>query len=458
MVNIISGKSFRVKLWIVLAVVVALNTAYAASCSIQGGGSLDAILSGFYGVTSTWQTKLAIKAKGLFWFLFGLEFSYQFAIKKILPGDIQKIWVFALTRIFIAGFLADTFLDINFYSGVIAYFMKLGAYLSGLSISIDANNLGGLSPSGVISFLMCTFNGVVSALVGSGGTTAAIIGFFSGTVGTFMANIMTCFLMGYYACVLVVGLALMLVLLEIYIVMFGGFILCGFAGSSWTINYWQRYLGYVGGAAIRIFMTALILGVILKQTQDPDLLGWKIADILTEPSRILGDMMFSVGILFFDAVILFSIPAKSGAMLSGQVSAGFGDVVGTAALAMSGGKMFANPVAGGARAGATAMKALSQAGGANKAATMKEARSLLKNSVGGGSGAGGGGKDWKSMAKEAGKTAGDAVKSQGMGQAKNQAAAGLLSSKNAWSDMTRHSNTGSGSAGAPSLNVDPHKN
>ena len=142
--------------------------------------------------------------------------------KKIVAFDIQKLYVFFVVRIFTAYMFAHIFLDVNFYLGIITYFTNLGSTLGGSALSLSGGATGiAISPSAIMNYLECQYAIPAAALAGAS---------FSPLGGQLFAMLLFAILV----LIMSIPIALMITMIDAYIVIFGGFILCGFSGSSWT--------------------------------------------------------------------------------------------------------------------------------------------------------------------------------------------------------------------------------
>ena len=354
------------KKYVLVWILLLSNAAYAtpAMCSMSAtGGLLDIFLQNYYNASQSWTGVLAPIATKLFWFWFTCEFLWQLTFKKILTNDLQKLYVFFVIRIFTAYFFAQCFVNPDFYLGIIQYFTTLGAQAGGFSVNPTSGNpFGTLSPSGIINIGLCSWNSLFAFLGANAGWASVVNAIIYAVPMIIMTLLIT-------LVAIIMALALVMLALESYIVLFGGFILCGFAGSSWTQSFWQKYLSYVGGIAIRFFVMCLILG--LMQTQ----LNTLFAYIVTASSG--SDYVTLIGVFFntlicmvINAFIVLKVPAMAGAMLSGQVSGGLGDLMQGAAMVMSGASMIKSFGGGGNKTSALAQSALALGtGGASLAAS-----------------------------------------------------------------------------------------
>ena len=423
--------------------------------SVYASGILDAVILGYSNVTSTWSSTLLPVARYLFWFLAGLEFFYQISIKKLLPNDIQKLWIFLIVRMFCATFLAMFVLDLNFYTAIISWMAKLGASCGGETFTGGGATIN-YSPSALFDSIWSAYYPTLNGII----LIAGAANYLNSSVALFLLGLCGMIII----CILTMVFVVMLTLIEAYFVMFAGIILSGFAGSSWTMNYWQKYLSYVGGVAIRLFCTSLLLGLISTQMKNP---SWIVPLPKLDPLSVtdylgtfLTNIIAMLAIFGFNMILLVTIPSKAAAMLNGSVNAGLGEAIGAASMALSGGRMLASAGTGGFQAAAKAIQGVAGAGAAAKTAGFKAMRDGLRNNIG----SDGGGSDdkWKSLIKQSGQDAAknaatNSIKS-GFSGGKEAATSAVANAKNHASAFAKNANSVSGpSAGASPINMDPHK-
>ena len=365
------------KKYVLIWILLLANIAYAtpAMCSMSAtGGLLDVFLQNYYSVSQTWTGVLAPIATKMFWFWFTCEFLWQLTFKKILTNDLQKLYVFFVIRIFTAYFFAQCFVNPAFYLGIIQYFTTLGAQAGGFSINPTSGNpFGTLSPSGIINIGMCSWNSLFAFLGANAGWASVVNAIIYAVPMIIMTLLIT-------LVAIMMALALVMLALESYIVLFGGFILCGFAGSSWTQSFWQKYLSYVSGVAIRFFVMCLILG--LMQTQ----LNTLFTSIVSASSG--SDYVALIGVFFntlicmvINAFVVLKVPAMAGAMLSGQVSGGLGDLMQGASMVMSGASMVKAFGGGTTKIASTLAQSALALGTGGAAAVANSAAKMMTNAT-----------------------------------------------------------------------------
>lgn len=321
------------------------NTFAAEACQLTGGGILDNLLLKYFTSSSKWQTTLLPVAIKLYWFWFTAELLYQITFKKVLANDMQKLWYFLTIRVFTGYMFANIFVDPAFYNGLIQYFVNIGGTAGGFAVNPSSSNpFGALSPSSVMNIGGCIWKSAYQVIsnADSSGTGAA------GKVG--LPDLKSVFTIGMpvltmaivsYALAAIMAITLFITALEGYIVLNAGVILLGFAGSSWTQGFWNKYLSYVGGLAIRFFVLCLILGLV-KTTIENDMISLQNAmnQLSTQPLSAMVDLVTQQIVNVIDMLVctflVLKIPQTAGAMLTGSVNAGMGDVIQGAAMMLAG--------------------------------------------------------------------------------------------------------------------------
>lgn len=421
---------------------------------VFAAGAFDSIVQSYAGVTSTWQIQLLPATKWIFWTLSGLEFSYQMAMKKLLPNEISKLWVWLVVRFIVTVLFAEILLDSNFYIAIVSFFTKLGTKVGGASIDPSASGAQMYSPSALFQQEWNFFWPSLSVLIIVGGAG----NYINSSLGNFFFNMAGAIMI----CMLILVVVVMLTLIESYFVLFAGFVLTGFVGSSWTINFWQKYLSYVGGVAIRLFCTSMLLGMFSTQWKNPTWLqplSKNPSDYLSNAAAVVQNLVAMLGVFLFDMVVMVTLPSKAAAMLNGAVNAGFGEAIGAASMALSGGKILGGVTGGGGQAINSALRGELNAPAAARSAAFRAMRSAAKNNIG--NDGGGGDEKWKQMLRTTGKDAANKAATDSMkggyAAAKESLGSGVKTASNAAKNFSQKSSgVGSGTAGGSTLNMDPH--
>lgn len=452
------------KYFILLVAIILCGHTFASPidiCSLDAPstGILNTLLNSYYSQSSRWVTYLKPIALQMYWFWFTAELLYQITFKKVLANDINKLWYFVMIRTFTGYMFATIFVDPAFYSGIITYFVNLGSAAGGFSITPNSSNpFGTLSPSGIMNVGNCTWNNAWTIV--SGADTG---GGISISNGVSLPDLKSIFTIGMpvltigvivYILAAVMALTLFITALEAFIVMNAGVILLGFAGSSWTMGFWNKYLSYVGGIAIRLFVMCLILGLVRDQLvsdlgalagamQNASTAGYSMASLA---SLVGSEIRMFIDVLVCTFLVI-KVPAMAGSMLTGTVNSGLGDVIAGASMMLAG----AGIAAGLAKMGVN----LGSGGGGAKEAF----KDTLRGNGGGGLPSGGGSSSSDAM-RTASQTAQSATssaeKAQGIADLskdlKGTSAKSNQSSSSSTTPSNNSSNANNTTATSPSSN------
>ena len=216
--------------------------------------------------------------------------------------------------------------------GIIGFFTRIGADLGGYALDFGGTTGGmGITPSGLISYLTCKFSVIMAILA-----AASAIPMIGGMQDYFGISLLV---IGLF--IHLIAVIFLVTMLDAYVVLFGGFILVGFSGSSWTQSYWQKYLSYAVGTGIRLFVTCLVLGLVVTSfsqvTLDVNVLNVIIP--LTLLPKLLGYAFAMLGVGLLSVYLLMTVPSKAASMLTGSMGGGMGELVGAASMLMAGGSM-----------------------------------------------------------------------------------------------------------------------
>ncbi|MBP9742097.1 MAG: type IV secretion system protein [Burkholderiales bacterium] len=279
------------------------------TCAIHSGGILDGIVTQFGNIAYTWQNQINPIAKNLFYLLFSMEFMWQLVVKKIFAGDVEKIWVFFFTRTVLGFFFAHYVIDLGLYEHVIEYIANLGSRISGYSLSLTpGSNFNTMGPSEVIGNFACVADSIHQITDSTGSFQYITVKFALALMEVLLFVVLS--LLAFY---------LIKIIVQAYFVVYVAFILTGFAGSSWTVSFWQRYVQTVSGVAIKFLAVCFLLGILNGQMH-----GWAIdinaaADIL-DLSAVVARVLCSAIII---ALLSHQLPEWAAAQLAGNINVQF---------------------------------------------------------------------------------------------------------------------------------------
>lgn len=311
---------------------------------------LDGVGNQYKTASATWEISLIPIAKSLFIKLALIEVLWSAIWWVIERDDPNQVLVSMLRKIMPLMFFWAILLNFDTWiPAVIDSFSQAGQ---------TAGGTGPLTPSTVLDRGLEVATTITSA--------ANQIGLFSGPSGVGKYILCGLSALGILLCFGVIAGQMLVTLIESYIVVSGGVLFLGFAGSRWTTTFSEKYISYAVSVGVKLFVTYLIIGA-----------GQHLSD--TWAAKISTDMVVSdyLAILVGAMVYMFlawQIPSLASSMLTGAVSMTLGSAAatvgtmaagaaGAAGLAQAGIAGAGGSVAGAVQAGNAAIDQ-ARAGGA----------------------------------------------------------------------------------------------
>ncbi|WP_313455253.1 P-type conjugative transfer protein TrbL [Stenotrophomonas sp.] len=335
-------RNVKARPWIFIVTLVIVMLVLTPDSQAQTGPMGDNMLddtTAFY-VTQSQEMAAILKplAKQLYGSLAIISFAL-FWIRASLNGSDAPSLV---------GKFALEILKAGFFLWVIDvgpdYLMQFMRYFTDAGSQIG--QAGQLSPSGIVvlGFDTCfrTFDAI--GRMGWGDTAA-----FGLPLALCGIAILVCFAL--------VAILLMIRLIEMHMVIYGGILLLGFGGISFTRDIPRNYLSYAISCGAQLFMVYVLVG-----------LGMQLADTWpaslstdTTPDAILRQVLqlFVASLVF--ASLSWSIPKAAASLVNGSVSMGAADAFAPASAAAAGAAAGTAVATGGTSALATAAKGAVQA-------------------------------------------------------------------------------------------------
>jgi type IV secretion system protein TrbL len=150
-----------------------------------------------------------------------------------------------------------------------------------------------------------------------------------------------------FASYLIIVLHYIVTKLEAIIVMTAGYIFLGFAGSRWTMPYFERYISLAISTGVRLMLIYLMLGVFKTVSQN-----WIAAMDAYTPDQPALQIFPTIASMLLFAFASWMIPKMAGSIATGSLGLGGADIVSTGAAAATGAALAVATVAtGGVLAG-----------------------------------------------------------------------------------------------------------
>lgn len=272
-------------------------------------------------ITDGWITPLKAIAKYLLFTLGTISLGWTFITMMIKGADLPDI-LFELVRfiLFFGFFFAVIENTDTWPKAIINGFVE-----SANRVSAASNAVASTAPITSVSPAQIMERGFVM----SNAIMDANEGWFFDNLAFFLVSIIVVII---YA---IVSAMVMLTIVEMYIVITGGILVLGFAGTPWTSDYAKKYLIYIVSVGMKMFMTMMVVGL-----SESFISSWVAAGDRSLDEG--GSLLAIVAILILFVYLVVKIPdfvqsLITGASLGGNassVAAGMGAAKTSGAAAM----------------------------------------------------------------------------------------------------------------------------
>lgn len=348
----------------------AVPSAYA------GNGVLDQIQGTFQQASTGWMSSSLNLARPLFFGLAGLEFAWAAINYTLRKNDLGELLTAMTLKILGIAFFAMLLTEApTWIPPIINSFTQAGQTVGGGGATSVSGTVG---PSEILTQGIDTAAKVVSVANGiNNQQTAGSVSLLSpgkslAAIGT---NLLSSIFIGMAGLMVILGflaiaIQLLITTIESYIVIGGGALMLGFAGSRWTLPFAEKYFGYAVSVGIKLFTIYLVAGF-----------GGQLANIIIQHWAAVQSSGQTVGPLDFltagatslaYGAVGYMVPGIAGSMMNGSPSMSLAN----AGAAASG--IAAAPVAGALAGGAAAMQA-----GGMAAGLFNRTQSAAKGGIGG---------------------------------------------------------------------------
>ena len=288
-----------------------LNASAPIVCNPQGGGDLDNMILSFIQNATAWISETNKIAQKIFMLLFFMEFMWQLVVKKVFAGDIEKLWVFFLVRIILGLFFAKYIVNIELYKGVIQYISSIGMNIAKIGFNLNPQQADGLilGPSKIMGYFTCVADSVHKVTDDVGVLQYITLKITLAIMQVLLFVILS--LMAY---------CIILAYIQMYFLLYAGFILTGFSGSSWTMGYWQKYVQTISYVAIKFFVICILMGLLTGTMTE-----WtnKFAKIIGSDNQLMGLAGLCINILgsaIILGIMIWQIPEWAANSLSSTIN------------------------------------------------------------------------------------------------------------------------------------------
>lgn len=272
---------------------------------------LNNISDSYQDATSGWYNTIFPFAQRLFFVLAVIELTWTGLLWALNRDDPGSVLSGLLRKLLALGLFYAILLNAHVWiPAILDSFMGIGAAASGVPV---------LDPSTVVDQGVEVATALLSNL--------SILGVISSPSGSLLA-VMAALIVG-IAFAVIAG-QLLITLIESYIVIGGGILMLGFAGSRWTSAFAEKFLGYAIAVGVKLFVLYLIIGV--GSSIAPSWMPLIESASQFNPAPVI-EVIISAMIFAF---LAWSIPSTAGSLIAGSVSMTLGGAAGAGILTGAG--------------------------------------------------------------------------------------------------------------------------
>lgn len=295
------------KVLLLIALYLLASESFASAvCSLTPGGVLDQFQSDFYNQAQQFAKNVLPTVQGVYWLLFTLWCAWELSFDRLMGLRIDKLYVWWVYRVFVAYTIQHVFLDPSIYVGILKFGSKIGSIMGGFNVNPEsASPLGDFTPSSIMGVNNCVAVAIKQAQDAMNPLNVL------GSLELWMLQ------MGFFLVTSITAFYVLYISIKMWLAMFAGFINTMFAGSSWTVSWWQAYLSTVIKYALELVFVAAMFGVVHRQL---DLVVVKLTNAGGDAITHYVDYILAIIELGFMTYLMMVIPKE----LAGSLGGSFG--------------------------------------------------------------------------------------------------------------------------------------
>jgi type IV secretion system protein TrbL len=333
----------RKTIFVATGLVCAVATVHAQNATSDVGGTFQQVQT----AANAWIPAIMAAATRLFYLLAAIDFAWS-APSFLRESDFMGLFLSLIKKLLMISFFYAVLVNgQTWIPAIVNSFITIGTNATGLSAAQSPSDIMAQGIQ-ICSDLFDKVNGA-NLLTQTGAALTTIL-----------------MIVMVFASYLIIVLHYIVTKLEAIIVMTAGYIFLGFAGSRWTMPYFERYISLAISTGVRLMLIYLMLGVFKTVSQN-----WVTAMDSYTPDQPALQIFPTIASMLLFAFASWMIPKMAGSIASGSLGLGGADVVNAGAAAATGAALAGATVASGgalaaggmAAAGAGGMEALGAVGG-----------------------------------------------------------------------------------------------
>ena len=333
----------RTTIFVAAALVCSVATAHAQNATSDIGGTFQQVQT----AANAWIPAIMAAATRLFYLLAAIDFAWS-APSFLRESDFLGLFLSLIKKLLVISFFYAVLVNgQTWIPAIVNSFITIGTNATGLSAAQSPSDIMAQGIQ-ICSDLFDKVNGA-NLLTQTGAALTTIL-----------------MIVMVFASYLIIVLHYIVTKLEAIIVMTAGYIFLGFAGSRWTMPYFERYISLAISTGVRLMLIYLMLGVFKTVSQN-----WVAAMDSYTPDQPALQIFPTIASMLLFAFASWMIPKMVGSIASGSLGLGGADIVNTGAAAATGAALAVATVASGgalaaggaAAVGAGGMEAVGAIGG-----------------------------------------------------------------------------------------------
>lgn len=315
--------------------VCTVATVHAQNATSDVGGTFQQVQT----AANAWIPAIMAAATRLFYLLAAIDFAWS-APSFLRESDFMGLFLSLIKKLLVISFFYAVLVNgQTWIPAIVNSFITIGTNATGLSTAQSPSDIMAQGIQ-ICSDLFDKVNGA-NLLTQTGAALTTIL-----------------MIVMVFASYLIIVLHYIVTKLEAIIVMTAGYIFLGFAGSRWTMPYFERYISLAISTGVRLMLIYLMLGVFKTVSQN-----WVTAMDSYTPDQPALQIFPTLASMLLFAFASWMIPKMAGSIASGSLGLGGADIVNAGAAAATGAALAVATVASGGALAAGGMEALGAVGG-----------------------------------------------------------------------------------------------
>ncbi len=324
----------RKTIFVATGLVCAVATVHAQNATSDVGGTFQQVQT----AANAWIPAIMAAATRLFYLLAAIDFAWS-APSFLRESDFMGLFLSLIKKLLVISFFYAVLVNgQTWIPAIVNSFITIGTNATGLSAAQSPSDIMAQGIQ-ICSDLFDKVNGA-NLLTQTGAALTTIL-----------------MIVMVFASYLIIVLHYIVTKLEAIIVMTAGYIFLGFAGSRWTMPYFERYISLAISTGVRLMLIYLMLGVFKTVSQN-----WVTAMDSYTPDQPALQIFPTLASMLLFAFASWMIPKMAGSIASGSLGLGGADIVNAGAAAATGAALAVATVASGGALAAGGMAAASAGG------------------------------------------------------------------------------------------------